>query len=330
MLRRGSLGISCVGVAQQRCGEDPMHGTVRQRQQATTKTQTITHISFVSPFQLASTNVNTLTTIMASSGSGYDLSSATFSPDGRIFQVEYANKAVENAGTILGIHAAEGIVLGVLKPLMHKMIVPTTASYKRIHTLDHHCGVATTGFTPDARVLVGRAQEECSSWQEQYGSKIPPHVLVERMGQYAHYFTLHGALRPFGASVVLGGYDMDLQQCSLHLLEPSGASYQFYGVATGKGKQVAKTELEKLNLHRAPKIALSDAVNQVARILTLLHKENKDTDGKPMALELSWICEASKWKHVAIPKNVMAAAETWANEQLAEDEEDEDEDDMEE
>ena len=262
---------------------------------------------------------------MASSGSGYDLSSATFSPDGRIFQVEYAGKAVENAGTVIGIHAKDGIVLGVAKPLFHKMIVPTTASYKRIHTVDVHAGVATTGFLPDARVLVGRAQEEASDWHEQYGGKIPPHVLMERMGHYVHYFTLHGALRPFGASVVLGGYDTETKQCGLYMLEPNGASYQYYGVATGKGKQVAKTELEKLNLHKEPKMELKDAVNQVAKILTLLHKENKDTDGKPMELELSWICEATKWRHVAIPKETVAAAKQWATEQLEEDDDEEEE-----
>lgn len=260
---------------------------------------------------------------MASSGSGYDLSAATFSPDGRIFQVEYAGKAVENAGTVIGIHAKDGIVLGVAKPLYHKMIVPTTASYKRIHTLDVHAGMATTGFLPDARVLVNRAQEEASDWQEQYGSKIAPHVLSERLGYYVHYFTLHGALRPFGAACVIGGYDMDTKQCGLYMLEPNGAAFQYFGVATGKGKQVAKTELEKLNLHKES-IQVSEAVKHVAKILTLLHKENKSTDGKPMELELSWICEASKWRHVPIPKDVVEAAKVWANEQLEEDDDDED------
>jgi len=261
---------------------------------------------------------------MASSGSGYDLSSATFSPDGRIFQVEYAGKAVENAGTVLGVHATNGIVLGVAKPLYHKMIVPTTASYKRIHTVDIHAGVATTGFLPDARVLVSRAQEEASDYQEQYGSKVPPHVLSERLGHYAHYFTLHGALRPFGASCVLAGYDADTKECGLYMVEPNGASYQYYGVATGKGKQVAKTELEKLNLHKEG-IAIDEAVKQVAKILVMLHRENKDGDGKPMELELSWICEASKWRHVPIPKDVVDAAKVWAKEQLAVEEDDDEE-----
>lgn len=267
---------------------------------------------------------------MASSGSGYDLSAATFSPDGRIFQVEYAGKAVENAGTVVGIHAQDGVVLGVAKPLYHKMIVPTTASYKRVHAVDQHAGVATTGFLPDARVLVTRAQEEASDWQERYGSKIPPHILIERMGHFVHYFTLHGALRPFGASAVMGGYDRDTKQCGLFMVEPNGASYQYYGVATGKGKQVAKTELEKLNLHKEPRIDVQEAVKNVAKILTLLHRDNKDNDNKPIELELSWICEASKWRHVPVPKDVLQAAKDWANEQLEEEENEDEEEAMEE
>jgi len=262
---------------------------------------------------------------MASSGSGYDLSAATFSPDGRIFQVEYAGKAVENAGTVIGIHCKDGIVLGVAKPLYHKMIVPTTASYKRIHTVDHHAGIATTGFLPDARVLVSRAQEEASDWLSQFGSKVPPHVLSERLGHYVHYFTLHGALRPFGASCVLGGYDMETKECGLYMVEPSGASFQYYGVATGQGKQIAKTELEKLNLHKEPKIEIAEAVKQVAKILILLHKENKESGTKPMELEMSWICEASKWKHAVLPKDTVAAAKQWGTEQLEEEEEDDEE-----
>ena len=63
---------------------------------------------------------------MASSGSGYDLSASTFSPDGRIFQVEYATKAVENAGTVLAIKGSNGVVLGVAKPMHHKMIVASS------------------------------------------------------------------------------------------------------------------------------------------------------------------------------------------------------------
>ena len=261
---------------------------------------------------------------MASSGSGYDLSASTFSPDGRIFQVEYATKAVENAGTVIGIKASDGIVMGVSKPILHKMIVPTTGSYKRIHTVARHAGIASTGFLPDARVLVSRAIDEAADWQEQFGIHIPAKVLADRLGYYVHYFTLHGALRPFGAAAVLGAYDEDEDQCSLYMVEPNGVAYSYYGVATGKGKQAAKTELEKLNLHKEP-CTSAMAVKHIAKILTLLHQENKDNERKPLEMEISWICADSKMKHVGVPLDTIAAARVWAKEQLEEDEEEDEE-----
>lgn len=263
---------------------------------------------------------------MASSGSGYDLSAATFSPDGRIFQVEYATKAVDNAGTVIGIKASDGVVMGVSKPILHKMIVPSTGSYKRIHSVDLHAGVASTGFLPDARVLVARAMDESADYYSSYGTKIPPGILADRLGAYVHYFTLHGALRPFGASCVIAGYDMEAKECTLHMVEPNGTAYSYYGLATGKGKQAAKTELEKLNLHKEP-VTASAAVNHIAKILTLLHQENKDNEGKHLEMEVSWICESSNWKHVGVPKDIIASATAFAKQQL---EADDDEEEMEE
>mmetsp|Transcript_14335 Transcript_14335/g.40804 ORF Transcript_14335/g.40804 Transcript_14335/m.40804 type:complete len:268 (-) Transcript_14335:94-897(-) len=261
---------------------------------------------------------------MASSGSGYDLSASTFSPDGRIFQVEYATKAVENAGLVLGVKGSNGVVLGVAKPIHHKMVVPTTGSYKRIHTCDHHIGMATTGFLPDCRVLVQRTVEESSDWKDTYGSNIPPVVLGDRLGSYIHYFTLHGALRPFGAAAVVAGYDEETKETVLQCLEPNGAPYSYYGVATGKGKQAAKTELEKLNLHKTP-VTVEEAVKHILKILHMLQQEEKDS--KPFEVELSWICEASGWKHKGVPKDMIQSATEWAKEQLEEEESDDDDDD---
>jgi len=101
---------------------------------------------------------------MASSGSGYDLSSSTFSPDGRIFQIEYAAKAVENSGTALGIKCRDGVVLAVEKPLQSKMLLPTSS--RRIHTVDTHSGIAFTGFISDARQVMNRAREEALSYEQ--------------------------------------------------------------------------------------------------------------------------------------------------------------------
>ena len=147
---------------------------------------------------------------MASSGSGYDLSSSTFSPDGRIFQVEYASKAVEHAGTAIGILCEDGVVLGVQKPLLHKLLVDSFS--QRIHTVATNAGVAMTGFVPDGRQVVNRAREEAASFVENYGTPITPSMLADRMASYVHYFTLHGALRPFGASSLLAGYDLETKK----------------------------------------------------------------------------------------------------------------------
>jgi 20S proteasome subunit alpha 7 len=257
---------------------------------------------------------------MASSGSGYDLSSSTFSPDGRIFQVEYATKAVENAGTVLGILVkGGGVVLGAAKPLLHKMLVPSSSP--RIHSVAEHVGVAMTGQVPDARVVVSRARDESSGWLESYGTPVPPHVLADRVGSYVHYFTLHGSLRPFGAAVLLGGYDVETKDYSLHMVEPNGCAYRYYAVAAGKGRQAAKTELEKLLLHtNAPTISTPrEACQQICKILHMLHDDAKD---KPFELELSWICAESNNKHVGVPKDIVKDSVAWAKQQLEDDDDD--------
>jgi 20S proteasome subunit alpha 7 len=264
---------------------------------------------------------------MASSGSGYDLSSSTFSPDGRIFQVEYASKAVENAGTALGLKCRDGVVLCVEKPMLNKMLL--SSSNRRIHSVDSHSGVAITGFVSDGRQIVNRAREECASYLENYGTKIPPKVLGDRLAAYVHYFTLHGSLRPFGTSALVASYDPETKEHSLQMVEPSGVSYQYFGCAAGKGRQPARTELEKLDINKsdqAENITVREGVKQLARIIHLLHEEGKD---KPFELEMSWLCEESGWQHKGVPRDFIKEASEWAKKDIEDAEEyesDEDED----
>mmetsp|Transcript_5 Transcript_5/g.14 ORF Transcript_5/g.14 Transcript_5/m.14 type:complete len:274 (+) Transcript_5:128-949(+) len=267
---------------------------------------------------------------MASSGSGYDLSSSTFSPDGRIFQVEYAAKAVENAGTALGLRCRDGVVLAVEKPLQNKMLVAATTG-RRIHTVDEHSGVAITGFISDGRQIVNRARDEAINYDETYGTKIPPKTLANRISAYIHYFTLHGALRPFGASTLIASYDPATQQHSLHMVEPSGVTYEYFGAAAGRGRQPARTEMEKLAINpkqadggEASMIDVAEGVKQLAKIIHSLHDSAKD---KPFELEMSWLCEGTGWKHKGVPKDVIASAVEWAKKEIEEAEEESDEED---
>ena len=141
---------------------------------------------------------------MSSTGAGYDLSATTYSPDGRLFQVEYANKAVENSGTVIGLKCADGALLCVENIILSRMMLPTSNRF--IYNVDKHLGLAIAGNTADGRQLANRAREEADNYRNQYGSDMPPYILADRISQFMHFYTLHGAVRPFGSSAVIIGY----------------------------------------------------------------------------------------------------------------------------
>uniref|UniRef100_A0A6N2MKB3 Proteasome subunit alpha type n=1 Tax=Salix viminalis TaxID=40686 RepID=A0A6N2MKB3_SALVM len=224
---------------------------------------------------------------MSSIGTGYDLSVTTFSPDGRVFQIEYAAKAVDNSGTVIGIKCKDGIVMGVEKLIASKMMLP--GSNRRIHAVHRHSGMAVAGLAADGRQIVARAKSEATNYQSVYGEPIPIKELADRVASYVHLCTLYWWLRPFGCGVILGGYDRDGPQ--LYMVEPSGISYRYFGAAIGKGKQAAKTEIEKLKLSE---MTCREGVIEVAKIIYKVHDEAKD---KAFELEMSWVCDESKRLH---------------------------------
>jgi len=241
---------------------------------------------------------------MTSIGTGYDLSATTYSPDGKVFQVEYAGKAVENSGTAIGLRVKDGVVLGVEKIIVSKML--ESGSNRRVSTVDKHVGMAVAGLMADSRQLVARARHEAKSYRQVYNEDIPTHVLNERLSSFVQMYTLYASIRPFGCSVLLGGYDKRGPQ--LYMIEPSGVSWGYFGVAIGKGRQAAKTEIEKLKL---TELTCREAVYEMAKILHTVHDEVKD---KYYELELSWICDESNKVHQLVPPAVREEAERRAKE----------------
>jgi len=228
---------------------------------------------------------------MSSIGTGYDQSTTTFSPDGRVFQVEYANKAVDNSGTAVGIRCKDGVVLGVEKQLLSKMMVE--GSNRRVFTVDKHSGIALSGLMADARQVVNHARKESAGYSDFYGGSIPGNVLCDRVAGMMHTYTLFWYVRPFGASVLIASYTEDGPQ--LYSVDPSGLSYRMFATAVGKSKNAAKSALEKLDLST---LTCRDAVTEVAKILYSQHDPAKD---KPIELELSWVCDESKRLHQLVP-----------------------------
>ncbi|BBN19305.1 hypothetical protein Mp_8g09510 [Marchantia polymorpha subsp. ruderalis] len=239
---------------------------------------------------------------MSSIGTGYDLSVTTFSPDGRVFQIEYATKAIDNSGTVVGIKCKDGIVLGVEKLIASKMLLE--GSNRRIHSVNRHSGMAIAGLAADGRQIVTRARAEAGNYLGFYGEEIPTKELCDRVAYYVHLCTLYWWLRPYGSAAILGGYDRDGPQ--LYMIEPSGVAYRYFGAPVGKGRQVAKTEIEKLQL---PQMTCREGVVAVAKIIYNVHDEAKD---KAFELEMSWICDESKREHQRVPADLLAEAKAIA------------------
>ncbi|KAF1965737.1 N-terminal nucleophile aminohydrolase [Bimuria novae-zelandiae CBS 107.79] len=289
---------------------------------------------------------------MTSIGTGYDLSNSVFSPDGRNFQVEYAVKAVENGGTAIGIRCKDGIVLALEKLITSKLLKP--GANKRIATVDRNMGIVSSGLLPDGRHFVSRARDEASSWRNLYKAPIPTSSLADRMGSYVQAYTLYSSVRPFGITAILGGWDseaelpVDGQVGSgpgvgsggkkegakhggpyLYMIEPSGLYWGYYGAATGKGRQIAKSELEKLNLSEG-ELSLEQGVKEAARIIYIAHDDNKD---KEFELEMTWISSTTgptKGRHEEVPKALREEAERLAKKALEGDDEDNEEEKMQE
>lgn len=285
---------------------------------------------------------------MTSIGTGYDLANSIFSPDGRNFQVEYAVKAVENGGTSIGIRCKDGVVLAVEKVIGSKLL--KSGANKRIATVDRHLGVVYSGMVPDGRHFVDRARDEARAWRDTFKTPIPTADLASRMGGYMQAYTLYQSVRPFGITAIVGGFDSQLEAPVdgevgsgpsvgaggkvsgkhggpfLYMIEPSGLYWGYYGAATGKGRQAAKAELEKLDLADSEKgLTLEEAVKEAARIIYVAHDDNKD---KEFELEMSWISGhdgPTKGLHQEVPKALREEAERLAKKSLEDDDDEEDE-----
>lgn len=247
---------------------------------------------------------------MTSIGTGYDLSNSVFSPDGRNFQVEYAVKAVENGATSIGIKCNDGVVFAVEKLITSKLLVPKKNT--KIQVIDRHIGCVYSGLIPDGRHLVNRGREEASNFKKSYGKPVPVPVFADRLGQYVQAHTLYNSVRPFGVSAIFGG--IDAEGPHLYMLEPSGAYWGYKGAATGKGRQSAKAELEKLIDQHPSGLSVKDAIKQAARIVYVAHEDNKEKD---FELEISWCSESdTNGLHKLVPADLLEEAIEFAKKEV--------------
>jgi len=168
-------------------------------------------------------------------GMGYDRAITVFSPDGRLWQVDYAMIMVNNSPTALGASSSNGVVLaGVEKKT--DALQDRSFSHK-IFVIDEHVAAAVTGFTSDARILIDVARQESQMNRLLYDEPIDMNYLARRLGDIMQSYTQNAGVRPFGVSLIIGG--VDLLGPSIHQLDPSGIYNRYFLTESGVNKTEA-------------------------------------------------------------------------------------------
>ena len=218
----------------------------------------------------------------------YDRAITVFSPDGRLFQVEYAREAVKRGTTTVGLKFKDGVVLIVDKRITSQLIEP--ASIEKIFKIDDHVGVATSGLVADARVLVDRARTDAQMNRVTYDENIEVETLVKKICDFKQTYTQYGGVRPFGTALLIAGSD----STGVHLFEtdPSGALMSYKATAIGAGRSQV---MEVFEQEYRESMSKDDAINLGLKALY------RATEGKlnPSALEIGFVLKEQTFRKMA-------------------------------
>ncbi|SCU88515.1 LANO_0D02322g1_1 [Lachancea nothofagi CBS 11611] len=172
----------------------------------------------------------------------YDSRTTIFSPEGRLYQVEYALESISHAGTAIGVMAKDGIVLAAERKVTSKLLEQGSSSEK-LYKLNDNITVAVAGLTADAEILINTARVHAQNYLKTYNEEIPVEILVRRLSDVKQGYTQHGGLRPFGASFIYAGYD-NRYGYQLYTSNPSGNYSGWKAISVGANTSAAQTLLQ--------------------------------------------------------------------------------------
>ncbi|MDI9634095.1 MAG: archaeal proteasome endopeptidase complex subunit alpha [Methanolinea sp.] len=172
---------------------------------------------------------------------GYDRAITVFSPDGRLYQVEYAREAVKRGTTAVGIKCREGVVLIVDKRVSSRLLEPS--SIEKIFKIDEHIGVASSGLVGDARALVDRARIECQIHRLTYDEAIDVEALAKKLGDHMQTYTQFGGARPYGTALLIAGVSDG--ESRLFETDPSGTLLEYKATGIGIGRNAVMKVFEE-------------------------------------------------------------------------------------
>mgnify|MGYP000150350767 FL=1 len=202
----------------------------------------------------------------------YDRGITIFSPDGRLYQVEYAREAVKRGTASIGIRTADGVVLAVDKrirsPLMER------SSVEKIHKADDHIGIASAGHVADARQLIDFARREAQVNQLRYGEPIGVETLTKAVTDHIQQYTQVGGARPFGVALIIGGIADG--EPRLYETDPSGTPYEWKALAVGSDRGDIREYLED---HYEEEMELDAGVDLALSALASVNDDELEPEG---------------------------------------------------
>ncbi|MBX0285765.1 archaeal proteasome endopeptidase complex subunit alpha [Haloarcula salinisoli] len=202
----------------------------------------------------------------------YDRGITIFSPDGRLYQVEYAREAVKRGTASIGIRTSDGVVLAVDKrirsPLMER------SSVEKIHKADDHIGIASAGHVADARQLIDFARRQAQVNHLRYGEPVGVETLTKEITDYIQQYTQVGGARPFGVALIIAGIANG--EPRLYETDPSGTPYEWKALAVGADRGDIRDYLEA---HYDESMVLSEGVDLALEALASVAEDGLAPEG---------------------------------------------------
>jgi|TARA_B100000029_G_scaffold346060_1_gene338417 proteasome alpha subunit len=177
---------------------------------------------------------------MMPSQQGYDRAITVFSPDGRLYQVEYAIETVRRGSLALGIKTKDGIILAAEEKSKKLQIVK---SAQKIFQIDNHVGIVAAGYIPDARSQADNARFFSQSNRLVYDEPVEVETVAKHLADQAQQYTQYAGVRPFGVALVIGGITENKPE--LFLTDPSGTYIPYNAISIGANSDVIQDFLEK-------------------------------------------------------------------------------------
>lgn len=213
---------------------------------------------------------------MLPAAAGYDRAITVFSPDGRLYQVEYAIETVRRGTLAIGLKSKDGVILAVEEKARKLQISNVT---QKIFQVDDHIGVAAAGYIPDARTQVDHARFFAQSNRLIYDEPVDVEGVAKNLADMAQQFTQYAGVRPFGVALILAGVDKN--GASLYLTDPSGTYIGYDAVAIGAGSDQVTEFLEK---QYQMEISMDDAGALAMESIYLVSEEKTGTRHVKMAV----------------------------------------------